>query len=136
MLVNDAIAFVRYFTDPIALSAPHVYISALAFAPKSSMIARLYAPKFKNIVRVVVGQPDEWPAEQAVIRGYSESVKFVAFSADGRRVVSCSRDKTVRISDVDTGEIVAGPFQGQNGGVLCAVYSTDAKLYSPSQKTR
>ena len=62
MLVNDAIAFIRYFADPITLSAPHVYISALAFAPKSSMIARLYAPKFKNIVRVVVGQPDEWPA--------------------------------------------------------------------------
>ena len=127
MLVNDAIAFVRYFVDPIALSAPHVYISALAFAPKSSMIARLYAPKFKNIVRVVVGQPDGWPARQAVIRGHSYIVNFVAFSADGRRVVSCSWDKTVRISDVDTSEIVAGPCQGHSDDVLCAVYSTDGK---------
>ena len=33
LLVKDAIAFVRYFVDAIALSAPHVYISALPFAP-------------------------------------------------------------------------------------------------------
>ena len=127
MLVKDAMAFVRYFGSAIAVSASHVYISALAFAPKSSMIARLYAPKFKNIVRVVVGRPDEWPAEQAVIRRHSGWVNFVAFSADGRQVVSCSRDKTIRISDVDTSETVAGPFKGHSGNVLCTVYSTDGK---------
>ena len=127
MLVNDAIAFVTYFADAIALSTPHVYISALAFAPKSSMIYRLYAPKFKDIIQVVVGQPDEWPARKAIIRGHSGWVNFVAFSPDGRRVVSCSNDKTIRISDVVTSEIVAGPFKGHSDHVLSAVYSTDGK---------
>ena len=127
MLVKDAITFVRYFADPIALSAPHVCIFALAFASKSSMIAQLYAPKFKNIIRALVGQPDEWPTRQAVIRDHSSDVNFVAFSPDGRRVVSCSDDGTIRISDVVTSEIVAGPFEGHNGRVLCAVYSIDGK---------
>ena len=127
MLVKDAIAFVTYFVDTIALSAPHVYISALAFAPKSSKIAQLYAPRFKNIIRVVVGQPDGWPAKRTDIRGHSRAVNFVTFSPNGRRVVSCSNDKTVRISDVVTSEIVAGPFKGHSDGVLSAVYSTDDK---------
>ena len=72
--MKDAIAFVRYFAGAIAVSAPHVYISALAFAPKSSKIAQLYAPRFKNIIQVVVGQLDDWPSEQAVICGHSWGV--------------------------------------------------------------
>ena len=127
LLVKDAMLFYRYFVDAITVSAPHVYISALAFAPKSSMIGQLYAPRFKNIIQVVAGQSDEWPTRQAVIHGHSGRVKFVAFSADGGRVVSCSDDNTILISDVDTSEIAAGQFEEHSGGVLCAVYSTDGK---------
>ena len=127
LLMKDAIKFIRYFAPAISQSAAHVYITALTFAPKSSLIARLYAPRFKNIMRIDLGQLDEWPSEQAVIRGHSSSVNFVAFSPDGKRVLSCSYDKTVRVSDVETGQIVAGPSKEHTGPVLCAVYSTDGK---------
>ena len=100
--MKDAIKFIRYFAQAIAVSAPHIYTSALTFAPKTSVIAQLYSHKFKNTMRVEVGQMDVWPVELAVIRGHSDGVNFVAFSPDGKRLVSCSGswlpvDKNVRI---------------------------------------
>ena len=124
--MKDAITFVRYFAQAIALSAPHVYISALPFAPKSSVLAQLYAPRFKNVMQLEIGQLNGWPAEQVVIHWHSDWVYFVAFSPDGKRLVSCSRDVTVRVWDVETGEIVAGPFRHEKS-VICAVFSTDGK---------
>ena len=124
--MKDAITFVRYFAQAITLSAPHVYISALPFAPKSSVFAQLYAPRFKNVMQLELGQLNGWPAEQAVIHGHSNLVWFVAFSPDGKRLVSRSNDNTIRVWDVETGEIVAGPFQHERL-VICAVFSTDSK---------
>ena len=76
---------------------------------------------------IELGQLDEWPSEQAVIRVHSYRVNFVAFSPNGKQVVSCSDDETVRVSDVETGEIAAGPFKEHKRRVFCAVYSTDGE---------
>ena len=40
--------------------------------------------------------------------GHSDRVRSVAISADGKRVVSGSRDETVNIWDVETGTEVSG----------------------------
>lgn len=54
-------------------------------------------------------------------------VRSVAFSSDGRRVVSGSNDKTVRIWDAETGELVAGPFVGHSESVNCVAFSFDGR---------
>ncbi|CAA7265501.1 unnamed protein product [Cyclocybe aegerita] len=60
-LVDDASAFVRYFGMPIARSAPHIYISALPFAPTSSRIANCYSSRFPNTLTVQHGRSSHWP---------------------------------------------------------------------------
>jgi hypothetical protein len=45
-LVNDASVFVQYFQGAIAKSAPHVYLSALPFAPASSLVSASYSSHF------------------------------------------------------------------------------------------
>ena len=109
----------------IAVSASHIYISALAFAPKSSKISQLYAPRFRNLIDLDVGRLVEWPGKQIVIPTYANSVAFVDFSPDGRRIVSCLSNEIVCVWDVETGQITAGPFVGHTDRVVCAVYSTD-----------
>src|SRR6266540_1677839 len=60
-LVKDAIAFVEYFGYPMAQSAPHIYLSALPFAPSSSLIAEIYSPQFPRILDVKCGRLVKWP---------------------------------------------------------------------------
>jgi WD40 repeat protein len=48
------------------------------------------------------------------LEGHSWSVLSVAFSNDGSRVVSGSRDNTIRIWDVEAGNTVMGPLQSRS----------------------
>jgi WD40 repeat protein len=54
-------------------------------------------------------------------------VTSVAFSPDGKRVVSGSRDKTIRVWDAETGAVVSGPFEGHSSAVISVAFSPDGK---------
>jgi len=60
----------------------------------------------------------------------------VAFSADGRRVVSGSKDRTVRVWDATTGETVAGPFKGHADWVLSVAFSPNGCQIVSGSKDR
>ncbi|KZV99938.1 WD40 repeat-like protein [Exidia glandulosa HHB12029] len=61
------------------------------------------------------------------LRGHTDSVISVAFLPDGRRLVSSSADKTLRIWDIETGNAVIGPLVGHTDldVVLCVAFSED-----------
>src|SRR3984957_7332540 len=46
---------------------------------------------------------------------------------DGIRGVSGSYDNTICIWDVETGDVVSGPFRGHDGGVTSVSFSPDSK---------
>ncbi|KAF7333125.1 WD40 repeat-like protein [Mycena venus] len=52
---------------------------------------------------------------------------FVAFSPDGKQVVSSSADHTVRIWDVATGEALGASLEGHTGAVFSVAFSPDGK---------
>ncbi|KZT50154.1 hypothetical protein CALCODRAFT_478617 [Calocera cornea HHB12733] len=108
---RDGIKFVRTFVRPMSDSAAHVYISALAWAPPNSTIAKRYGSQFPFIPRVCSGGMSAWPSTQ-VLRGHIDDVRSVAFSADGSRIVSGSKDKTVRVWDAVRGQPVGDPLVG------------------------
>ena len=49
----------------------------------------------------------------------------VAFSPDGKRIVSASRDNTLRLWDVHTGQSIGEPLQGHQSPVLSVAFSPD-----------
>ncbi|EJF65001.1 hypothetical protein DICSQDRAFT_14200, partial [Dichomitus squalens LYAD-421 SS1] len=102
-LLRDAISFIRRFAGIIAQAAPHVYISALPFSPTSSQVRNLYLPHFPSLP-LVDGVRDRWPQEQTALSGHEGAVCTVAYSPDGRRIVSGSLDKTLQLWDAETGE--------------------------------
>ncbi|TFK71077.1 WD40 repeat-like protein [Pluteus cervinus] len=71
---------------------------------------------------VIVGQPVGQP-----LQGHCSIVTSVAYSSDGRYVVSGSWDHTVRIWDASTGQPVGQPLQGHSNIVSSVAYSPDGR---------
>ena len=54
------------------------------------------------------------------------SVNSVCFSSDGKKIASGSRDETVRVWHVETGECIK-TFEGHNDVVCSVCFSSDGK---------
>jgi WD40 repeat protein len=61
------------------------------------------------------------------LKAHSYSVRSVAFSPDGRHVVSGGDDETIRVWDAETGEEVVGPLKGHSDGVRFVAFSPDGR---------
>ena len=55
------------------------------------------------------------------MEGHTSYVNSVAFSQDGKHIVSGSDDKTIRVWDSETGDVVLGPLEGHQFGQLCCI---------------
>ncbi|KAH7345387.1 hypothetical protein B0J17DRAFT_712978 [Rhizoctonia solani] len=89
--VWDAYRFVFAFFDPIAASTPHIYISALAFAPEQSEIYRRLAPLFPNIATVTKGGDEAWPGWLRSI-SHPDLISSLCVSPNGRLLVTGCHD--------------------------------------------
>jgi WD40 repeat protein len=108
--VMDARRFISHFAESISKSAPHIYITALAFSPPNSLIATRYVPMFPNAIRVTQGNPTQWSPLLWRLEGHKKEVKSLAFSADGKYVASASHDCTIRVWHVEMAITISGPF--------------------------
>ena len=80
------------------------------------------------------GSPDStirlWDAQTGgqvgnPLQGHTSSVWSVAFSPDGRHIVSGSSDSTIRLWDTQTGVQVGNPLQGHTDSVWSVAFSSD-----------
>ncbi|KAF7967197.1 hypothetical protein HWV62_35582 [Athelia sp. TMB] len=120
---RDAIRFVETFAAPIAQSVPHIYLSALPFAPTESLVSKTYLPQYPFTARFKVGKLDRWSAMLKTFEGHTNGVWAVAYSPDGKRIASASADGTIRVRDTETGEEVGLPFRGHTAAIRCIAYS-------------
>ena len=63
---------------------------------------------------------------RATLKGHTGSVISVAFSSDGKRILTGSLDKTARVWDTETGQEKA-VLKGHTGGVRSVAFSPDGK---------
>ena len=112
---------------PIQVSTPHLYVSALPFAPKSSRIVKSHQQHFQQTLGFHNPSVIHWPQCQYSIHGHSNVVQSVAVSPDGKHIVSGSHDKTIRIWDTATGQAVGSPMEGHSDLVRSVAFSPDGK---------
>ncbi|KDQ08472.1 hypothetical protein BOTBODRAFT_92049, partial [Botryobasidium botryosum FD-172 SS1] len=113
------------FYQPIMQSTPHLYVSALPFAPMHSRISSRFSLLFPNAIKVTHGQELYWPSLQHLLQGHMLSVLSVAYSPDGYHIVSGSADWTICIWDAKTGQLVGEPLRGHTDIVASVMYSPD-----------
>ena len=72
--------------------------------------------------------------KERVFSGHTGSVDSVAYSPNGSRIVSGSRDKTIRIWDANTGTQIGNALIGHTSLVVSVAYSPDGgRIISGSQ---
>ncbi|TFK33861.1 WD40-repeat-containing domain protein [Crucibulum laeve] len=124
----DCYKFLAAFGGVVSQSAPHIYLSALPFAPENSKVAQLFRPLYPGTLSLESGRLSDWPAILFVIEAHDSTVNSVVFSPDGRFILSASSDKTISIWDAETGDLISGPFEGHGSSVNCAAFSLDGRL--------
>ncbi|KAF9060135.1 WD40-repeat-containing domain protein [Rhodocollybia butyracea] len=126
---TDAVKFVLRFAPVISHSVPHIYLSALPFAPSESKVKKKYSSWLvpSKTVDIQSSVSGHWPTLRATIEGHSGNVWSVAFSPDGNHIASGSADRTLRVWDAHTGDLLVGPFNGHEDKVKCVAFSCDGE---------
>ncbi len=70
-----------------------------------------------------------------LLLGYhSDTIESVSFSQDGKRLITASADKTIRIWNIESNYNIRGPLVGHKDTVIAASFSFDGKKIISSSK--
>lgn len=115
------------FNPVISQSTPHLYISALPFAPRKSKIYLTFAPKFSNLLRLTSGYQDHWHANIGVLEGHTSKVMSLACDPNEQLIASGSGDSTLRLWGTHGGQSSSRILYGHTRVVQTVAFSHDGK---------
>ena len=110
LFIHDTLQFVLAFIIPISKNALYIYLSALPFVPKHSLIAEKFSSRFPNMLTVTESRPAQQLFTIFIAEHNRHSVQCFVFSPDKKILASIS-NYNVYVCDSETGHPISGPFQ-------------------------
>ncbi|KAF2861179.1 hypothetical protein K470DRAFT_270036 [Piedraia hortae CBS 480.64] len=101
--IVDALRWVPANRIVISDTPLQTYLSALAFAPRKSVLRNIHEPEIDKFLQVWPPITNDWGPVLQTLSGHSLGVRFIAPSLDGKRLVSTAEDETVRLWDTESG---------------------------------
>jgi WD40 repeat protein len=95
-----------YYKQAIESYPLQVYIAALLFSPRQSLIRHYFTTEEPDWIAIRSGVADQWSACLQTLEGHSHYVSSVVFSGDSSRLASASGDRTVKMWDTSSGKCV------------------------------
>ncbi|KAH7247440.1 uncharacterized protein BKA55DRAFT_66651 [Fusarium redolens] len=125
-LLQDARRFILSHKRPIEIAPLQVYASALVFSPTRSLVRQVFLEEEPDWIISKPIMEADWNACIQTLKGHDAWVNSVVFSADGQRLASGSKDKTIRIWDASSGACLQ-TLKGHDGWVNSVVFSADGQ---------
>ena len=126
--VHDAKRFALFNRLMIERAPLQLYCSALVFAPEKSIVRREFEEYIPPWIQKKPKVQANWSAALQTLGSHSGWVYSVAFSPDGKQVVSGSGDMTIRLWNAVTGAELQ-TLEGHSGSVYCVAFSPDSKRF-------
>ncbi|RGP77700.1 nacht and wd domain [Fusarium longipes] len=131
--LNDANRFLLFHRTVIEDYPLQLYASCLVFSPKRSIVKACFEHEAPNWITILSGLEPTWPA-CIQTRGPKEFIMSVAYSHDGRWLVSGSTFGEVKLWYAATGTCVRTVDDDNRGRgfaikLLCVAFSCDDTLF-------
>ncbi|KAH7317495.1 WD40-repeat-containing domain protein [Rhizoctonia solani] len=128
---KDTRQFLLSFYDAVATSAPHLYVSSLALAPRSSSIARRMRLHFPNTVTISQGGDSGW---HSCVRStlHPHAVQSLSISPDWRQIVTAYPDGSLGLWDNQTGACISRSPASHRDLITCVTFSPNGATVASS----
>ncbi|KAJ3023895.1 UNVERIFIED_CONTAM: hypothetical protein HDU68_008419 [Siphonaria sp. JEL0065] len=108
------------FRQPLLLHPLHLYKSMLVWLPTETQFYKTYS-NLGNELQLSVGRDHKWGP--LTLLGHTHHVRAVALTPDNKTLISGSKDKTIKIWSVETGECIK-TLNVENSPVVAIAVST------------